>query len=71
MKHKPVERIGNRAEWTHQEGDIYLVTGVTRDGKRFRRMYASWFFADGINLWKGSKWLIRDNKRYLLNRIHN
>jgi hypothetical protein len=71
MTKSPVERIGNLAEWAHQKGDQYVVTGVTTNGKRFRRITDNWIFAEGINLWRGSKWLLRDGKRYLLNRFRN
>ena len=57
--------------WTQQEGDLYVVTGVTRDGKRFAGTYSSWFHANGINLWRGSKRLFRDGKRKLLVRVWN
>lgn len=57
--------------WTHQPDDLYVVTGVTRDGKRFAATYSNWFHAQGINLWRGSKWLYRDGKRKLLVRVWN
>lgn len=34
----------------------YVVTGVTKDGKRFRKQYSDSFWALGINLWRGSVW---------------
>ena len=56
-------------EWTMQDGDRYLVTGVDRSGKRFGFVYSDWFTARCINLWHGSRWLLRDGKRYLLSRV--
>jgi hypothetical protein len=57
--------------WTHQEGDAYEVTGIDRWGKRFKMTSKSWLFAAGINVWQGSKWLVRDGKRHLLVRVYN
>jgi hypothetical protein len=57
--------------WTHQEGDKYLVTGIDREGKRFYLLYNYWHVAKAINVWKGSRWLIRDGKRVLIQRIYN
>lgn len=58
--------------WEHRPGDLYLVTGVPyQGGKRFRRSFGNWRHAEGINLWRGSKWLIRDGKRYLICRVRN
>ncbi len=57
--------------WTHKANDLYVVTGVTTDGKRFAGTYSSWAHASGINLYRGSKWLLRDGKRKLITRTFN
>lgn len=57
--------------WTHQHGDRYIVTGVDRNNRRFKRTYADWCWAAGINVWRGSKWLERAGRRYLLVRVFN
>lgn len=57
--------------WEQQAGDFYLVTGVTPAGGRFRRETVIWRVADSINLWRGSVWLVRHNKRYLIRRVRN
>lgn len=57
--------------WTHEQGDSYLVTGVDRRGRRFAIRCATWLHASGINVWRGSKWLLRDGKRKLLQRVSN
>lgn len=57
--------------WTHQTGDAYLVTGTDRDNKKFRMEFKDWPQAQGINVWRGTKWLIRDGKRYIIQRIYN
>lgn len=68
-KDTPFEFVGKSKFWNHKEGDKYLVTGVDRSGKRFRLCYTNWVMAQGINLWTGCRWLIRDGKRYLINRV--
>lgn len=57
--------------WTQETGDKYVVTGVDRRGKRFRITTNSWLHARGINLWRGTKWLERAGKRYMLTRVFN
>jgi hypothetical protein len=57
--------------WGHLASDRYLVTGLRRDGKRFKLETASWDHARGINVWQGSQWLLRDGKRFLIQRISN
>lgn len=57
--------------WTGQEGDKYLVTGRTTDGKKFRSVYSTWRFANGINLYRGNKWLLRGGKRFLICSVYN
>lgn len=60
------------AEWTHQDGDIYVVTGVDSRGKRFKPIHTTaWHWANGINLYRGTKWLKRDGKRYRIQRVWN
>ncbi len=59
-------------EFTHKEGDKYLVTGVYHNStKRFRQMHSNPRQALGINLWHGRVWQIRDGKRTLLKRVNN
>lgn len=57
--------------WLPQLGDTYLVTGVDRDGRRFRRSCSSWAYAAGINLWCGSRWLVRAGRRYRISTTIN
>jgi hypothetical protein len=52
----------------------YHVTGVTRDGKRFKRIYGAENarYAFGINLWRGSVWRVPTiGKRQLVKRVWN
>tara|TARA_B000000557_G_scaffold259061_1_gene254364 strand:- start:2077 stop:2247 length:171 start_codon:yes stop_codon:yes gene_type:complete len=52
---------------------MFEVTGMTRDGKRFKPIrFNSFTAASMINLWHGSIWGISENgKRKLLKRIYN
>lgn len=63
------KRADGTVEWVHQDGDKYMVTGIDRSGRRFKRVFASWFYASGINLWHGSRWLLRDGQRHLISRV--
>jgi hypothetical protein len=62
---------GGIITWTHMPGDTYLVTGVMRDGRRFRIPTDNWHYAQAINLWRGSKWLVRDGKRHRILAVYN
>ena len=44
----------------------YKITGVDRDGKRFRIFTDNQVHAFGINLWKGSVWILDNQGRYRL-----
>lgn len=58
--------------WISKEGDSYLATGINRDGtKRFKMKYTSWNYVKGINIWRGTKWLVRDGKRYIISKHCN
>ena len=71
-RNKVVEKLANGSSaWVQQAGDLYLATGVTADGKRFRVSNVSWRYIQSINLWKGSRWLVRGGKRYLIDRVTN
>lgn len=70
-KTSPFEYAGKGKIWDQKLGDKYLVSGVDRNGKKFRYHFEDWKWADSINLWKGCKWLIRDGKRYLIKKVVN
>jgi len=57
--------------WTHQPGDSYIVTGVTRAGKRFRFTTDRWPLASAINAWRGTYWLSRNGRRYRIATVYN
>lgn len=57
--------------WTHLKSDYYVVTGTTRDGKRFRTASVEWKWIAGINLWRGTKWLVRNGKQHKLVSVVN
>lgn len=67
----PIFRTENgESYWVHQEGDLYLITGkYHHSSKRFRKIYQDWNYAKGINLWAGTKWLVRDNRRYKITAV--
>ncbi len=49
---------------------IYIVTGVDKNGKRFKLGPTSLFHAMNINLWSGSVWeQTPAGKRKLLKRV--
>jgi hypothetical protein len=50
----------------------YIVTGVLRNGKRFKSMiYKEPMWALSINLWHGSVWESIDGRRRLLKHVDN
>jgi hypothetical protein len=50
----------------------YHVTGVTRNGERFKIVTACEMHAAGINLWQGTKWGVRaDGTRKKLQEVYN
>lgn len=58
-----IEPGGNRV-WHGEHGDRYEVTGVNVYGKRFKVTCMNWGQARAINLWRGTKWLVRGGRRY-------
>jgi hypothetical protein len=55
------------------QNEIYVVTGVDRRGKRFRKMFDNLFFAAYINVYRGSLWAqcLDTGKRKLLRTTYN
>jgi len=50
----------------------FHVTGVTTDGKRFKIVTSDVRYARGINLWRGTKWGVReDGTRKKLVEVYN
>lgn len=58
-------------DWVHQTGDSYLIVGRTRDGRRFRMTSTNPHHVNGINLWDGRVYQVRDNRRILVKRVQN
>lgn len=71
MAKSPIVKEGPNKGWTHQHGDQYKVTGTTVDGKKFSKVYSDWQTAQAINVYRGTKWLIRDGKSFVIQRIYN
>lgn len=69
----PIERHPDGGcAWTHQEGDMYVASGVDTHGRRFRAIRSEhWHYINGINLYRGTKWLVRDGKRYKIQTVWN
>jgi len=69
----PIERHPDGGSaWTHQDGDQYLVTGVDTRGKRFKALrFDNWNQAKCINLYRGTYWLLRNNRRYRIMSVYN
>lgn len=61
---------GGQAEWTHRGGDTYKATGTDRSGRRFR-ITGPWSHIRHINLWRGTKWLVRGGRSYRLVTVTN
>jgi len=57
--------------WDSMQGDRFLATGVDRYGKRFRTSSVDFKYIRCINLWRGTKWLVRNGKRYKLYSVYN
>ena len=55
--------------------DEYHVTGVDRDGKRFKIVTKNRMHAFGINLWQGTVWGVdrhgNNTRRHALRRVWN
>lgn len=49
----------------------YIVTGLLHSGKRFRLTTTSRMHAFGINLWRGTVWIVENNKRRAIKRVVN
>ena len=60
--------VNNRV-WVNKEGDSYLVTGTTVSGKKFTIITTSWMKCQGINLFRGRKYLVREGRRKLLMEV--
>lgn len=57
--------------WGSWPDDTYEVTGVDKSNKRFKITSHSYCYAISINVWRGSLWLNRKGKRFLIKRITN
>lgn len=67
-----IRRADGTAEWTQKPGDFYLVTGRDIEGRRNPpRLCATWREALGWNYYAGARWLVRNGRRYLIQRIGN
>lgn len=58
-------------QWNHLPTDKYMATGVDRNNKRFKIVSDSYDYIRGLNLWRGTKWLIRNGKRHRIQSVTN
>jgi hypothetical protein len=60
-------------EFTHNSGDRYHVTGIDRDGKRFKIETSNPYHALGINLFRGNVWQVKvgQTKRKRIKSVYN
>lgn len=55
--------------WVHRHGDKYRVTGVNSQGKRVSLTSGNWDHIRSVNVIKGTRWLLRNNRRHKLQSI--
>jgi hypothetical protein len=60
-----------KKSWIHVPGDKYVVTGVDCSGKRFSIWTENWLYAKGINVYNGTRWLLRGGKRWKIESVTN
>ena len=58
-------------QWNHLPTDKYMATGVDRNNKRFKIVSDSYDYIRNLNLWRGTKWLIRNGKRHRIQSVTN
>ena len=58
-------------QWNHLPTDKYMATGIDRNNKRFKITSDSYDYIRGINIWRGTKWLLRNGKRYRIQSVTN
>lgn len=71
MRDSPVQVVNGKASWVQVAGDQYMAIGTDRNDKKFRIVSVSWRHIEGINVWRGRKYLVRKGKRYLISKIWN
>jgi len=74
--YKQLPFLNNRSDngytqWNHLPNDKYMATGVNRNGKRFKIVSDSYDYIRGLNLWRGTKWLVRNGKRHRIQSVTN
>lgn len=71
VTYKVIDGRKRAVAWTHQRGDQYVVTGVDVRGRRFKQTYGNWWQAEAINIWRGTRWLVRQGRRLRLQTVRN
>ena len=67
----PFFTAAGEKRWIHVQGDVYVVTGVDCGGKRFSIYTENWLHAKGINVFIGTRWLLRGGKRWKIESVIN
>lgn len=68
----PIARLSSGAcTWVSEPGDKYLVTGINRNGRRFRISSTTWAHARCVNIFQGTRWLVRNGRRYRIQCVTN
>jgi hypothetical protein len=66
------KREGGCVVWRSNDFTHYEVTGVRVDGRRFKIHTKSWMHAEGINLYRGTRWgVLPSGKRVRINTCFN
>lgn len=58
-------------QWNHLPTDQYMATGVDRNNKRVKIVSDNYDYIRGLNLWRGTKWLVRNGKRHRIETVFN
>lgn len=67
-----VKEVDGKITWTHRPGDRYRATGICPNGKRCKPVESdNWSHVACINLFRGTKWLIRNGQKKVIQTVWN
>lgn len=66
-----LRRQNGYTQYNHLPTDTYMATGTDRNGKRFTIVSSSYDYIRCLNLWRGTKWLVRNGKRHRIETANN
>jgi hypothetical protein len=67
----PFFTFAGKKNWVHIQGDVYVVTGIDCSRIRFQVFTQNWLHAKSINVFRGTRWLLRGGKRWMIERVFN